>query len=109
MTPIRVQNTHSPKMSMAELERRTLRWNENRRANHCLSVGLRHIDTMAQDPHFAIMLTPPRGGSFGYGWTILERGKVRQESFRSFSTKREAQSAADAVMQRLVPARKVRK
>jgi hypothetical protein len=67
------------------------------------------MSTMVQDPHFAIMLTPGQYGAFGYGWTILERGKVRQESLRSFPTKREAQSAADAVKQRLIPARAVRK
>jgi hypothetical protein len=66
------------------------------------------MKSMDANPSFVIKVEP-HGGSFGYRWTIYERGHLRKESRDSFPTKRAAEVAGGIAAQRLTPTREARK
>jgi hypothetical protein len=60
-----------------------------------------HSAIMAQNPIFTIDIAKDIGNPNRYRWNIYENMKVRDKSFYSFATKREAQNDADKFIRKL--------
>jgi hypothetical protein len=61
-----------------------------------------HNVNMGQDHPFTVEIREHLNEERRFGWKIFENGKARDESPMHFSTKREAVTDAQKVMQRLV-------
>jgi hypothetical protein len=60
-----------------------------------------HNGIMAQNPIFTTDIAKDIGNPNRYRWNIYENMKVRDKSFYSFATKREAQNDADKFIRKL--------
>jgi hypothetical protein len=62
---------------------------------------LAHNATMTENPVFMTDVVKDIGKPNRFRWNIYENSKVRDKSFYSFATRREAQSDADKFLRKL--------